>query len=348
MMRDPVYSAVRPLVAPDEVGRWMPDIARRPVAVTGGTGFVGSHLVDTLCAAGVRPRVLIRDADHPRWIADRDVDWVAGDLDDHGAVRELVADAGTVFHLAGRVRASRASQFDRVNRVGTEALVEAVASEPEVVLVHVSSQAALGPSPEVDGRGVDDPPAPVSAYGRSKRAAEEAVRALGSGHRWTIVRPPAIYGPRDIDVFEFFRWAARGVVPVPAGERWLTVAWVGDVICGLLAAAGTSERTVHLGAPEPRRLDELVDAVGRTGGRVPRLVRVPPPVVRAAGALGWVAHGVGAVRTAMTPDKAVELLARHWTLETGPSLACLEVGAPLELEEGLRRTWSWYRTIGWI
>lgn len=347
MTTDPVYRASHPLVPPDAVQTWTEKLDV-PVAVTGGTGFVGSHLVETLCAARVPVRALARRGRPPRWIAGVEVEWVEGDLSDRDALERLVDGAGTVFHLAGRLRATRRGDFDVANRVGTEELVDVSRRVGNAMFVHVSSQAALGPAPDSAGLGPEAVPAPVSRYGRSKLGAEQAVRTFGDARRWAIVRPPAIFGPRDTDVFEFFRLAARGVVPVPAGERWVTVAWVGDVVRGLLAAATLCERTVHLGCPEPFRLDELVRAVGSSGGHEPRVVEVPSVAVRLAGAVGAVMRRFGADRVAMTPDKAVELLARHWTLETASSLAILGLGRQADLPEALRMTWSWYRTAGWL
>jgi len=344
---DPVYCARHPLVPADSVHAWTTAL-EPPVAVTGGTGFVGSHLVDTLCAAGVPVRALVRRGRTPRWIAGAGVRWVEGDLSDRGSLERLVDGAGTVFHLAGRLRANRREEFDVGNRVGTETLVDVTRNVGEATLVHVSSQAAVGPAPDAAGLRPDAAAAPVSDYGRSKLGAERAVQALGVDRRWTIVRPPAIFGPRDTDVFEFFRLADRGLVPVPGGERWLTVAWVGDVVRGLLASACGRERIVHLGSPEPRRLDDLVRDVGRAGGRHPRVVAVPGAVVRLAGVMGALARALGGARVPMTRDKAVELLARHWTLETADSLAALGLDSQADLSGALRTTWSWYRTVGWL
>ncbi len=321
-----------------------------PVAVTGGTGFVGSHLVDTLCAAGIRPRVLVRDPHSPRWIAGREVEWVQGSLDDPGALGRLVDGAGTVLHLAGLVRTRHVAAFDEANRRGTERLAAAVlAVAPEARMVYVSSLAAVGPAPGPEGVGPDDEPHPVSAYGRSKLGGEDAVRAMGAGRRWCVVRPPAIYGPRDTDVLEFFRMAARGLMLRPAGERWLTVAWVGDVVRGILAAAchGDEGACYHLGEPRPHRLDELMRTIATAGGVRARIVPVVPVLVRAVAAAGGLATRLGAP-SPLTPDKARELLASHWVARTAGSLEALRLCTPLAFAEGARTTWSWYRARRWV
>ncbi len=340
-----------PLVPPRAVED-VPGGLAGPVAVTGGTGFVGSHLVDTLCAAGLRPRVLVRDPDAPRWIAGRPVEWVPGSLHDPGALERLVAGAGTVFHLAGVVRAPSAAAFHRGNCGGTANLVAAVRrAAPDARLVHVSSQAALGPSPERAGLGPEAVPHPVSAYGRSKLAAEEEVRALGETSPWVILRPPAIYGPRDTDVLQFFKLAAAGVVPLPWGERWVTMAFVGDVVRAVLAAAGREVapgRIHHLGEPEPYRMTAMVRLLAEAGGVRARVLPLPPAVLTVAGLAGSGLHLVGFGRVPMTRDKARELTARHWTLRTRDSLEALGLSQWTEFFDGARLTWEWYREVGWL
>jgi nucleoside-diphosphate-sugar epimerase len=343
------FSHITPLVPPDTVSSWLGALPQ-PVAITGGTGFVGSHLVDTLCAAGMRPRVLVRDVRTPRWIAGAPVDWVPGSLEDGAALSRMVQEAGTVFHLAGVLRAGTESDFDRGNRGGTANLVGAMRqTAPEARLIHVSSLAAVGPSEEAAGAGPEAEPAPISWYGGSKLAAENEVRKSDSGSWWVIVRPPAVYGPRDTDVFEFFRMANRGLVAVPAGERWLTVAWVGDVVRAVLAAAvGRPHAVFHLGEPEPMLLDTLISDLCRAGGVAPRIIRIPPLAVTSAGALGSVLHRVGWRRLALTRDKARELLARHWTARTADSLRDLGLVRIVGFSEGAARSWSWYRDRGWL
>lgn len=348
-MRDPLYSHARPLVAPNEVARWLGGIAT-PVAITGGTGFLGSHLVDTLAAAGIATRVLVRDPARPRWIGDGPAELVPGALDDAAALARLVAGAGTVIHLAGVLRAARAADFERGNRDGTATLVAALGETPAAArLVHVSSLAAVGPAPTPAGIAPDAEPRPISAYGRSKLGAEQEVQRWAGP--WTVLRPPAIYGPRDRDVLEFFKMAARGVAAVPAGERWLTLAWVGDVVRAIAAAAAGAAATgamLHLGHPEPVRLEQALHTIAAAGKVSMRVVPVPAVAVRLAGAVGAIAHGLGLHSVPITPDKAGELLARHWTADTRSSLAALEVGDGIDLVEGARRTWEWYRAAGWL
>ncbi len=343
------YSPSNPLVAPEAVAHWL-EALPQPVAITGGTGFVGSHLVDCLCASGVTPRVLVRDPTAPRWIAGAPAEWVPGHLGDHAALRRLVGGAGTVVHLAGVLRAGREADFDFGNRGGTANLVRAVReAAPAARLVHVSSLAAAGPSPDPQGVGPECEPAPISWYGRSKLAAEREVAGLGGAADWSILRPPAIYGPRDTDVFEFFRMAARGVVAIPSGERWLSVAWVGDVVRAVVAAVVAPPRAVyHVGDPDPMRLEELISALCAAGGVRARVLHLPPALVTGAGAAGSLLQRLGRRRLALTADKCRELLARHWSSRTADSLAALGLSGLKPFEAGAADAWSWYRSRGWL
>jgi nucleoside-diphosphate-sugar epimerase len=322
---------------------------RGPVAVTGATGFVGSHFAETLVRGGIRPRLLVRD---PRRVVGEltgFVDLVAGSLEDDDALGALVSGCGTLFHLAGVVRAGSAAEFDRGNRLGTERLVAALRrAAPAARLVHVSSLAAAGPSAEPAGKAPDEPAAPVSAYGRSKLGAETAARAASE---WVIVRPPAIYGPRDTDVLQFFRLAARGLVPLPAGERWVTTAFVSDVVRALLAAGSgdvPGGRVLHVGDPRPMTMRSLIAGLAAAGGVSARVIAVPAVLLRGAGRIGDLLQRLGARRVALTSDKAGELLARHWTARTEGSLRRLGVAGSVPFAQGATATWAWYREHGWL
>lgn len=342
------FAALSPNLATPELEQLLHGSAA-PVALTGATGFVGSHLLDALRRAQVPRRLLVRGRGRLRDGSFANEEVLQGSLEDEAALRALVRDAGWVVHVAGLVRAGRASDFDRANAAGTARLVEAMASvAPRARLIFVSSLAAAGPSAAPAGRAPDDPPAPMSAYGRSKLRGEQHVRTWGGP--WVILRPPAIYGPRERDVWQFFRLAARGVVPLPAGERWVTVAHVTDVVRAILAASHSGTRQIlHLGEPSPYRLDELVATLARAGGLAkPRMPVVPGVLLRAAGLVGDALQRLGAHGVAMTSDKARELLARHWTAVTAPSLTALGLVGCVRFEDGARTTWMWYRQHGWV
>jgi nucleoside-diphosphate-sugar epimerase len=217
-------------------------------------------------------------------------------------------------------------------------------------MVHVSSLAVSGPA--VPGRPLEeaDRDQPVTPYGRSKQAGEEAVRA--SGVRFTIVRPPIVYGPRDRQVLRLFRMARRGLAPLLGdGRQELSFVHAADLARALVAAgesAAAEGRTYHAGHPEVVTQRAFVQAIGRAVGRAVRTVALPPFAVRGAlWSTGLFARALGRA-TLLSPEKAAELLAPAWTC-TSEALA-RDTGwrAAIPLEQGLRDTGEWYRSAGWL
>lgn len=337
----------------DEIGRAeagaLASGVRPPVALTGATGFVGSHLAEALVLAGLEVRVHVRDPRRlPATVLER-VRVIRGDLTDRASLETLVEGAGTVLHVAGLVRSASSAAFDRVNRLATAELAACTATlSPGALFVLVSTLAALGPSQTPGGLDVSAVPRPISAYGRSKLGGEEAVSRTAV--RWAIVRPPAVYGPRDVDVLQFFRLAALGVVPLPRGKRWVTVAHVSDVVRGVLAVAGRGEhgRVYHLGEPEAWEMRALVAAIAREGGVAARVMPVPESLVRLLGVGGDCLRALGLSSVSLTRDKSRELVARHWTARTADSLRGLGLTGFVPFADGARSTWAWYRAQGWV
>jgi nucleoside-diphosphate-sugar epimerase len=275
---------------------------------------------------------------------------VEGALEDEAARLALVDGADVVFHVAGLVAARTESGFLRVNRDGAAALAAAATRAGVGRFVLVSSLAVTGPSSP--GRPVDEGSGrgPVTAYGRSKRAGEEAVRA--SGVPLTILRPPAVYGPRDRAFLTLFRVAARGIVPLPGDDQQeLTLVHAADLARALVAAATSALAlggTYHAGNAEPVTQRALADAVGRAVGRAVRCVRFPGPVVRVVlGAAGAAARAIGRAPL-LDGDKANELLAPGWACSSEALRRDTGWAAEIPLDRGLAATARAYREGGWL
>lgn len=315
--------------------------------VTGGTGFVGSHLVDALLARGDDVAVLLRSPAKAADLAARGVTLVRGDLHDPAALAEGVRGADVVYHVAALTGALDEAEFLRANRDGTRHVLEAAArggAAPRFVLV--SSMAAGGPALRGRPSTGEEPPRPVTMYGRSKLASEELVRAASLP--WVIVRPPAVYGPRDADNFPaLFQVAARGFAPVfGTGAMELSLVHVGDLADALVRAGtapGLEGRTFYANHPEIVTSAELVRAVGRTLGRDVRVLRLPRPVVAAALAAtgGWAA--LTRQRTILRPDKIHEFFQEAWTGDPSPFVAATGWTPRFDLAAGLADTLAWIR-----
>ena len=325
--------------------------------VTGGTGFVGSHLVEALIARGVSEvRCLVRS--DPKWLGrvDGPVTVVRGDLFSQDALRDGLAGVSAVYHVAGLTRARDQAALDHANVDGTRSLLAAVREAAPRVreLVVTSSLEAMGPNRVApDGRPVPateaDTPRPVSMYGRSKAAMERMVADEFGDLRPVVVRPPAVYGPREADIFEMIRAASRGVFAVVGDgrARRLSLVYVRDLTAGMILAAQTPGETYFIGSHRGHSWDEVRAAMAAALGRT--VWRLPVPTA-AMGAAGRVSEWAGALRGTLPPltrDKAEA--ARHaWVCSVAKAEARLGYRPEVGLAAGMAETVAWARGEGWL
>lgn len=298
--------------------------------MTGATGFVGAEVLEQALGEGLRVNALTRGAQPPR----ARLKWVPGSLEDAAALDTLVRDADAVVHIAGVVNAPDRAGFEAGNARGTVAVIDAMRRRGIRRLVHVSSLAAREPQ--------------LSDYGWSKELAERHVKA--SGLDWTIVRPPAIYGPNDREMLELFRMAKRGVMMLPPGGR-LSVIHVGDLARLLLATAKETENSltriyeVDDGTPDGWDHQDFGAAIGRAVGRPVRTVATP------RWALGMAARADRLIRRGnakLTPDRVDYFCHPDWVVT--PAMQpprCLWM-PQIPTEDGLKATVAAYREKGWL
>lgn len=317
--------------------------------VTGGTGFVGTHLVAALRRRGDDVTCLVRNPAKAAPLGWRDVRIVRGDLDDRDALKRGCGDADVIYHVAGRIGARDLDAFMRANRDGTANVLEAAGSRAGR-FVHVSSIAVSGPSEPGHPINETRVPQPVTDYGRSKLAAELLVRQAACP--WTIVRPVVVYGEWDREILKIFRAARWGMAPVFGdGRQELSVIYAGDLANALIAAGTATDtigRTYFATHPTPTTSRGFVIAIGQSLEKTVRVVPVPGLVGRASlWAIGSVANLVG-VSTVLTADKANEFLAPAWTCTAEALEKDSGWRAKVGLSDGLSQTAAWYRENKWL
>jgi len=294
--------------------------------MTGGTGFVGSRLIDQALAAGHRVRALARRSQPAR----DGLLWVAGALDDHAALARLVESADAVVHVAGVVNAPDRAGFAAGNIAGTEAMLDAARDAGVARFVHVSSLAAREPA--------------LSDYGWSKAEAE--ARVVASDRDWTVVRPPAVYGPADMEMREMFRLAKFGLALLPSPGR-LSVIHVDDLAALLLVLAeGDAGRLIleaDDGVPGGGTHRAVGQALGSAVGR--RVLPIPLP----HGLMMLAARGDRLVRgknAKLTPDRVDYFCHPDWTVDPDKRPPSQLWQPRIPTPEGLAATAAWYRANG--
>ena len=320
------------------------------VALTGGTGFVGSHIADALLAAGYRVRALVRRPESPGWLKGTGVEIVKGDVRDPATLPDLVRDAAAVVHVAGKTSARSEAEYMAANAGGTKNVAAAVRERaPRAHFVLVSSQAAGGPSAGGAPVKSGDTPRPVSTYGRSKLAGEEALRRAGVP--FTILRPSGVYGPRETAIRDLFVAASKGLVPVLAGGLpRIQLVFAEDVaaaVCGTLARGGTGEM-FFVAHPEVLDYRRIAETLAGLPTKRPLMLPIPGAVIRAAGFLAGALSGLGKGPPVFNAEKANEMLQSAWLCDVSDAQVALGQPFRTDFASGARRTWDWYLERGWL
>jgi len=318
--------------------------------LTGGTGFVGGHVARIFLEHGWRVRALMRNPEHARFLP-QDVELVGGNLADASVYRDRLKDCDAVVHCAGATRASSLAEYRRANVEGTEALVGAAAAScPEAMFVHVSSQAASGPSR--DGRPVRemDRPAPVSWYGRSKLEGELVVARRYPGP-WCVVRPSVVYGAGDAGLLQMFAVVAHGVAPIPAGGRGRVQLLAAEDLARVLFAAATRPDLCGrrgFAAGDPVSMGDLIREIAAL--RTPPAWTVPLPgaLLRLLGIVESIRAAVTCSSRPLSRDKVRDILQPDWLCDGEPFLRDLGVETRIGWREGIRRTCRWYVDARWL
>jgi len=317
------------------------------ILITGGSGFIGSHLVDRLCSCGEQVRCLLRRKNYSGLPAQAEA--VFGELISGAGLEEALQGVDTVIHLAGVTKALAVEDYYAGNARATENLARAMQGRA-LRLVHVSSLAAAGPSLDGTPLGEDAEARPFTHYGRSKLEAERVVRRLAPDA--VIVRPPVVYGPRDTDVFRILKPISQGIAfQIAGGERWFSAIYVKDLVDGLIAAARAAQaagRTYFLANSKPVSWSELRAATARITGRKARILRLPGPVAYAAGWGAEMAAHVTGKPGIISREKVREAQCSYWTCDTRRAAEEIGFEARTPLDAGLADTFAWYREAGWL
>jgi nucleoside-diphosphate-sugar epimerase len=313
----------------------------RTVAVTGAGGFIGRRLIERLCRDGDHVRALIRHRPIAADVPAHRLRIVKGSLDDPGALAELVDGADAVVHLAGLIKARRRRDFFDVNAEGVARLVRAICARASMAkLVMVSSLAAREPG--------------LSSYATSKRAGEAVLLDRDHACPWTILRPPAVYGPGDRETLPFFKGIRRGFGAMLGGrDARFSLLHVDDLaaaIAELLPRGNADGLILELddGTPGGHSWTSMIKAGERAMGVRARRLPVPPAVLYGLGGVNAALKVIPGYTPMLTPDKARELTHPDWVADCRPILNNTGWLPTLSIESGFRETVDWYQLHRWL
>jgi len=316
--------------------------------VTGATGFIGSHLCEELARRGHKVTCLIREKSNLKWIENIDLKIITGDCEKIESLYDAVDGVDYVFHLAGLTKACSEDEFFCANVLGTENLIKAVAEKnPELKrFIFISSLAAVGPSKNGSPLKEEADPQPVSSYGKSKLEAENAVLKYKQSIPVTILRPSAVYGPRDRDLFVFFKILKKGIFP-DWGKCYYSLLYVDDLIQGIILAAENKKAEGEIYFLSDSKFytnEEIMKAISSAFGIKAVRLRVPKCIMPFFAYIGERINRQGIINR----DKMSELSHSHWICDTTKAREDLGFMPKVSIKEGMKWTADWYRIHRWL
>ncbi len=323
------------------------------VLVTGANGFVGSHIVDALLRHGHTVHAMVRPTSNLAWLEGKEVHRVHGHLDRPETLQAALEGIDAVIHNAGVVSAPTKYHYYMHNTEGTHNLVKAalVGGRELKRFVFVSSQAAGGPSDTATPRREEDAPLPITAYGHSKLLAENLLRRYRDQLPISIIRPPAVYGPRDAAFLPMFKMVERGWMPLFGTGREVSLIHAQDLARQVLLQL-TEEAAIgqvfHAAPYDPVSLEQFGQTMGKVLGNQPRPLQLPDGLLKHGYPLVYPAIRALGIRPPFQVDKLPDMLARRWTISGEKARRLLGFEGRFPLLTGVGQTAEWYRWKGWL
>lgn len=316
--------------------------------VTGGTGFIGSHLVEALLERGYSEvRCLVRSA--PKWLNGLPIVPIRATLMDQNTIEDAVRGVDYVYHLGGVTRARTFEALYEGNVAATLNLLNAVrVTNPDIKKVCVtSSLAVVGQAPATGKANESTPLQAISRYGRSKASMEHEVwQGFGSTLPIVMIRPSSVYGPRDRDIFVFFLSVRRGFCPILVGDAGLTLVHVSDLVRGIIDSTEserTRSETYFIGNDAPVTWQALRESVQKALGTRALTVPLPRILVMPIGAVSEFAGRMVGKYPPLNVEKAREILHAAKICSSAKARQDFGYEARMPLDEGVRQTIAWYR-----
>ena len=315
--------------------------------VTGATGFIGSHLCEELIKRGYSVTCLVREASDLKWIKDLDLTLVKGDCTDRESLLNALRDFDYVLHLAGLTKSSSDDEFFSINTTGTANLIEAVAEKnPQLKrFVYISSLSAAGPSK--NGTPLDEKtdPSPVSNYGKSKLEGEKAVLKYKDTIPITILRPAAVYGPRDRDFLVLFKMIKKGIFP-DWGKSYYSFLYIDDLVQGIILCAESKKaegKTYFLSENSSHSNEEVMRAMSSALNAKSRRLRIPKFVIPFCSFIGAKTNSA-----IINKDKLKEFTHSHWICDSRKVKEEIGFLPRVVIMKGMKWTADWYRIHKWL
>jgi nucleoside-diphosphate-sugar epimerase len=323
--------------------------------VTGATGFIGSHVADKLLSKGYEVRCIVRKSSNLRWLENKPIELGNASLDDKESLKSALKDIDIVFHVAGLTFAKNYDEFLKGNRDGTRNLLEAIDETQTKIsrFLHVSSQTVAGPSDALENPKTEDmPPKPLTSYGKSKKAAEDEVHKFKGKIPYTIVRAPAVFGPRDTAIFDIFKIAKYGLgTLIGFDKKYVSLIHSDDLTRGMIEAAESSntiDETYFISSEEFYTWDKVIPEIGKAFGKNILKLKIPHAVVLGLAGVSEFFGKFSKKPPVFNYEKGIDFIQSYWTCSVDKAKKDFGYSQKMSLEDGIKDTVRWYQENKWL
>jgi len=320
--------------------------------ITGGTGFIGSHLINYLMNhKDINIYALVRDLNNLKWLKGLNIHFLKGDI---FSIPSLPEDIDYVFHIAGSTKSNKSADYYTVNQQGTASLFQSLDSQkiyPKKI-IYLSSLAAVGPSSEERPIKENDLPHPVTPYGKSKLLGEPEALKFIDKFSIVILRVGPVFGPRDEDFLSFFRFIKKGILPhIGSKQSLYSLCYVKDLIKVMDLCTKKdlkSGEIINIANPKPYSWDELGKVAGQAMGKTLKRVNFPLPIVYLIVLISELRSKITKKPSALNRHKYKEMKERFWIADVKKAQEKLSFSPQFTLQEAIQETTDWYFKHGWL
>ncbi len=326
------------------------------ILVSGATGFIGSHVVDKLLAKGYDIRCMVRKTSNLRWLENKNIELVYASLSDVDSLKNATQNVDYIYHIAGNTSAKNLDGYMYGNCTGTINLIEAaLSSAPKLSrFLYVSSQTAAGPALSKMHPSTEDMLMhPLTSYGKSKKAAEEAVNSYSGKLPFTIVRPPAVYGPRDTEILAIFKMIKAGLIAYMGfDEKYVSLIHSDDLARGMIEAAesrNTIGKTYFISSDVFYSWHQVYEIIKKELNKKYTLnLRLPHFLILAAGSISGALGKFSSKPPVFNYEKGIDFTQKYWICSTASARKDFGYTQQIPLEHGIHDTVQWYKANGWL
>lgn len=325
------------------------------VLVTGATGFIGSQLVDKLLEKNYEVTALVRETSRLGWLENKPIRMMTGDVRFRDTLPNAVRDQDAVFHVAGVINGKNFSDFSDTNYTGTKNLMETILKHnPNIKkVIYLSSLSAGGPTTPDHPLTETDSSSPLTAYGKTKYAGERVVLDQSNHLNVISIRPPVVYGPRDLGTLGFFQVVSKHLrINLGFRDKYVTMVHVSDLVDAIILAIEAETKSgefyyVSDGIPNRTWL-EIQQTIASVLDIWTIKLRLPLTLLFL---YAITMHGYQLLTGKNSPINLTRyrlLTQQAWMCNCTKIMNELGYQPKVTLEKGILDTVEWYRQAGWI